>query len=587
MFRGFRWQLLTLLLSTIIFSAALAFRISRQTTFPTRETPVPSPAQDVNTAVPSPTALSTAPSASVSLPAPDSFPGYREGLVGSLKRINPLFAHLNSVDRDISSLVFEGLFATNEYGAPVPRLAQDLVMSSDGLEYVVELRAGVRWQDGVPFTANDVAFTLSLLSDPDYAEYSSAAQFWATVETQILTEHLVRFRLAQPLASFTNLLSIGLLPEHALRGTSVAQLARHPFNLSPIGTGPYQVASFSVDEAGDIQSVQLQLSPIFQERLASPAQFQIRELRFQMYASPAEALDAYRAGRVDALSNVVNRAQLLALPNARLYTQLESQLTLLIFNWDNEQFRDRRTRQALMLAVDSRELIENHFPLSATVADSPIVPGLAAYKPGDFWTAFDLDRAATLFAAASGAADDDPAGSSGAPAESEEPESGIRLLVQNIAPLPALAEDISSNWRSLGLRVAVNSVEPDEYNGRLRSGDFDAAVVTQRIGSDPDLYRFWHPAQEETGFNFGGVDSDVISELLEAIRQERNGVVRQSLLQSFQEQFAEQAIALPLFYSIYTMAVRDEFEGIRLGYLGTAADRYRGIAEWRRPTITG
>ena len=89
-----------------------------------------------------------------------------------MRRVNPLFAHLNPVDRDISSLIFEGLFAANEYGEIVPRLAERLVISSDGIEYVVKLREDIRWQNDVPFNADDVIYTMSLLSEPDYARIS-------------------------------------------------------------------------------------------------------------------------------------------------------------------------------------------------------------------------------------------------------------------------------------------------------------------------------------------------------------------------------------------------------------------------------
>ena len=587
MFRGFRWQLLVFILTFIALLISLAFRISRQISVPEPNAPTPTVIAPVSTATAEPVAL---PVATVNVDGHDaraSFTGYSEGLIGTVKRLNPLFTHLNAVDRDIASLVFEGLFATNEYGAPIPQLAERLVMSSDGLEYVVELRADVLWQNGIPFSADDVVFTMALLSDPQYARYASSAEFWRTIETQKLSERLVRFRLAQPLASFASMLTIGILPEHALRGTTVAQLASHPFNLSPIGTGPYQVAAVRADDAGSVQTMLLQHSPIFQEWLESPAEYQIRELRFDLFPGPAEALDAYRTGQIDALSYVGNRAQLLMLPDARIYTQLESELTALIFNWNLGQFQDRRVRQALALALDIPTIVERHLANAATFADSPIVPGLAAYQPIPFWSVYDIDRAATLFSTAFKPTEDDSDDSDVETTDAAESAFQLRLLVEDSLPLPELAEDIANSWHALGLEVLVHAVSQGEYWERLRSGEFEAAVVAQRIGGDPDLYRFWHPAQEETGQNFGGVDSDVISELLEAIRQERNGIVRQSLLMNLQSQFAEQAIAVPLFYPLYTMAVRDRFEGIRLGYLGTAADRFRGIAEWRPQSIAG
>lgn len=585
MFRGFRWQLLVFILALLILCIALAFRVIRQTAVP-ETTPVPTKALLATTATAIPSSTREMPARATQASARKPIHGYREGLVGAVSRLNPVFAHLNAVDRDISSLIFEGLFATNDYGAAIPLLAERLVTSSDGLEYVVELRPDIYWQDGIAFGADDVVYTMSLLGDPKYAAFSDSAQFWASLETQKLSDSLLRFRLAQPLASFTNLLTVGILPEHVLRDTTIAQLAQHPFNLSPIGTGPYQLAELSVNDNGVISSIQLQRSPLYQDRLDSLDSYQISALRFTLFSNADDALDAYRTGQIDALANLGTRQQLLSLPGARIFTQLQSNVIMLIFNWDEPMFQDRRFRQALALSLDLPAMVERNFVGSATHADSPLIPGLAAYQSSAFWTTQDIERAQLLAAAVT---------ASQADAQSEDDEndltpveetiSGFTILVEDVEPLVNLATEIADSWRALDLRVDVESLPVDQLYERLGSGAFESAIVTQIIGSDPDPYRFWHPAQMKSGQNFGGVSSDVISEFLEGIRQADNGIIRQRLLQDFQHQFAELAIAIPLYYPLYTLAVRDAIDGIRLGYLGTSADRYRSLFNWQLASI--
>lgn len=581
MFRGFRWQLLAFILALLVFFIAFAFRVIRQTSVP-ETTPVPTNARLAITATPVPASTREAPVRATEAPAGKPVHGYREGLVGAVSRLNPVFAHLNAVDRDISSLIFEGLFATNEYGAAIPLLAERLVKSSDGLEYVVELRQDVYWHDGVALDADDVVYTMSLLGDPRYAEFSASATFWESLETQKLSDTLLRFRLAQPLASFTSLLTVGILPERVLRGTSIAQLAQHPFNLAPIGTGPYQLAELSVNDNGVISSIKLQRSPLYQNRLDSLASYQISTLRFTLFSDADDALDAYRSGQIDALANLGTRQQLLSLPGARIFTQLQSKVSMLIFNWNEPIFQDRRFRQSLALSLDLPALVERNVFASATQADSPLIPGLAAYQSSALWTTQDIERAQLLAAAAAANKDD---------TQSEDDENDLTpveatnraftILVEDDAPFLNLAADIADSWRALGLRVDIESLPIAQLQERLQSGAFESAIVTQHIGSDPDLYRFWHPAQMTSGQNYGGVSSDVISELLEGIRQADNGIIRQRLLQEFQHQFAELIIAIPLYYPLYTLAVRDTIDGVRLGYLGTSADRYRSLFNWR------
>ncbi len=66
------------------------------------------------------------------------------------------------------------------------------------------------WQDGVPFTAADVIYTMSLLRSPDFPGDPELGAFWRTVETEQLGDNLIRFRLAQPLGNFLDRLQIGI-----------------------------------------------------------------------------------------------------------------------------------------------------------------------------------------------------------------------------------------------------------------------------------------------------------------------------------------------------------------------------------------
>ena len=344
MFRGFRWQLTLFLLAAVLFAGSAAIRLSR--------IDQPTPTQPAPTA----TIPSTVPSALPATAVPVTSQGasrhvdrYREGLAGTAQRINPLFAHLNPVDRDIASLIFESLFVINEYGEAVPQLAEEVVISSDGLDYVIRLRGDAHWQDGIPLTAADVVFTLDLMSDPDYSQFSATADFWRALEVRQLGDFLLRIRLAQPLGSLPHLLTFGILPEHALRGSSIANMARHAFNLSPIGSGAYQLAHLSTTE-GRIDAVQLALSPVYQQRASEPDGSAFKEIVFHQYPDSGAALAAWAAGEVDALANVAPREQLSQLPNARIYTQVQSSLAVLIFNWDERPFAERRVRQALSLS---------------------------------------------------------------------------------------------------------------------------------------------------------------------------------------------------------------------------------------------
>lgn len=592
MFRGCRWQLIALLLALVLFGAGTVFRLSRQTnqSQPAPPTPTLDAARRTSpeaTKAPPPAAnetdaVETAAGATIA-PAP----AYREGLVGVVRRFNPLFAHLNPVDRDISSLIFEGLFATNQYGEVVPRLAEQLVISSDGIEYVVRLRQDASWHDGRPFSADDVAYTMSLLSDPAYAGISPFGEFFATVETQKLNNHLLRFRLAQPQSSFPYLLTIGILPEHALRGTTMSQLAQHPFNLSPIGTGPYQLAELRLGTGNNISAVELARAPVFLERPESKGRYALARLSFHLYPDAEAALAAFTSGAVNALANAAPRGRLLNLPNTRVYTQVAPSIVMLIFNWNDARIAERRVRQALALSLDLPKLVPKHFSADVTNADSPYTPGSSIYLPHAFWHSHDLEQARALLGAAgiflAGAGEED------AVADAEDngaTETLLSLLIEDAPQLRNLASEVATQWGQLGLAVQIDAASADDLANRLSTGRFQTAIIELPAASDFDLYRYWHPAQYGGGQNYGAAADHEIAELIEGARREIYPDRRAALLQQLQTAFAEGAIAIPLYYPLYTFVVSDQIAGIQLGYLASGADRFRGIGDWRSTGVT-
>ena len=569
--RGFRWQFALLILAAALFAGSALFRLTRQNEVP------PAPTEPVGDASPTPLATALPPAAAPTdvRSQPQPFAArYREGLVGDVQRLNPLYAHLNPVDRDISSLIYESLFVINDYGEAVTQLADELVISRDGLEYVIRLRQDARWQDGLPLTARDVLFTLSLMAEPAYAEFSPTAAFWRTLEAQELGEYLLRIRLAQPLGSFPHLLTFGILPEHALRGASLAELAAHPINLSPIGSGLYQLAQLSAGADGRIDAVQLALSPVYQQRADAQSGYAYKEVLFRLYADAESALAGYRTNEVDALANAAPRDQLTALPNAQIYTQAQSSLAMLLFNWDERPFGERRVRQALSLSLDSPRLLAQVFASSAIYADSPYPPGFAATLPDPGWTRYDPVEAAALL------------GTRLLTTDAPDPSQPYTLLVDADPRQVALARAITAQWAQLGWQFAVDSVADEQMRMRLATGQFDAAIVEQPIGGNPDLFRFWHSAQHGAGANYGKVSEYALDELLEQARSEIYGTRRFAHYQAFQAAFAEYAVAIPLYYSLYTLVSRDNIAGLQLGYLSTPADRFRSIRRWRPASLS-
>lgn len=611
MLRGFRWQFIALIAATTLFVVSLVLRQENTSPSPSPtpqptlnaegETTLTQPTQAPLVELPPDTNLIENPNV-VANPIPaDNVPTFHEGLIGNVQRLNPLFASLNPVDRDITSLIFEGLTKINEYGEPRPSLAERWVISSDALEYTFFLRQDVLWQDGIPFTAADVMYTASILRDPNFAGETDLGEFWRTVETQQLDTHVVRFRLTQPQSTFLDKVSIGILPDHALSGTSARALINHPFNASPIGTGAYQLEALRTISGTRIDAVDLRVSPNYRQRpQENPQAYAIDRMSFILFETFDSALEALKEGQIDGLAgrDRRDRQPLFFTANDEDLTtslSLEPTLGVFIFNWVNDDarfFREQRVRTALETGLDRAAMIDRALGYAGVMADSPILPGSWAYVPNLPYPAYNPEQARQLLVAAAerlarleaAQQSDDATEESEATEEATSPYifSFAILVPQEDVAIVTLANEMASQWSQLGLGVTVDAVDTETYQTRLENHQFDTALVEySMVGSaDPDVFSFWHQGEYPDGENYGGADDRSISELLERARRDPFGINRVALYRDFQRQFVERAIAIPMYYPVYTYVTSPRLNGLQLSFIGTSADRFRNIGDW-------
>ncbi len=584
---GFRWQLLALVVSIILFGVVLGFRLMDDGENVVTETPTATTAITMTVAptfTPAPTQIAVAESASQE----NSVITFTEGIVGAIQRLNPLLV-TNQAERDITSLIYEGLVDINEFGEPAPDLAQNWVVSRDGYEYVLQLRQDILWQDGIPFTANDVLFTYNLLASPNFP-FTEISSFWQTVEIEKLDDYLIRFRLAQPLASFPTLLTVGILPEHALTGINADQLLTHPFNLNPIGTGAYQLEGLRSSNGQQIEVVDLRLAPTYRQRPEGQGGYEISRLRFRLFSSFDSAIEAFINSDIDALASrsMDERQPLLDLASAESYTQLEPTVSMLIFNWaedesegedevqDEDQetrfFSDLRVRSGLQLSLNRENPIASVLNNRAIVADSPLHPDSWAYNSQFSYPEPNPSRAFNLFENASITVPED--------ADLGDFLYRFSILTIENPDTIAIAQNIANQWSQYNLDVTVESVSSEVYQERLATGDFDTAIVDYVLGADPDVFAYWHAEQYPDGLNYGAVSDSRINEILERGRQTVSNLARVDIYRDFQVQFANQVIALPLYYPLYTYSVDRDVSGVQLGFISSPEDRFRTLQNW-------
>jgi peptide/nickel transport system substrate-binding protein len=507
---------------------------------------------------------------------------YVEGLAGNSQYINPILCQYNQVDRDLCSLIFNGLTKLNARGEVVPDLAEGWEISDAGLVYTFHLRRDVLWHDEVPFSANDVVFTVEAMQDPGYRGAPSLAELWRSVEVAKINSHTVKFTFGEPFAPFLDYTTVGILPAHLLADVPAESLPNDPFNRHPIGTGLFQVEEVNAEHA------LLQASPLFHG-----SQPYLSKIEFRFYPNHESVLIAYEQGEVqgisrilpDDLPEVVEANSELQLFSARL-----AGYTLIFLNLQDPElpfFQKKLVRQALLYAIDRQELVDRVLKGQGLVAHSSILWGAWAYDHGVVKYEHDPERAKELLTRAGWRAPNPLLAETGEIRGEDRvrEKAGVRLaftLLTDDDPLHVeLAREIARQWQAIGVQATPRSVDSGLVREFLQPREFEALLIDLELHGDPDPYPLWHSTQASgEGQNYAGFVSYEVDKLLEEARYTTDSERRAQLYHRFQQIFADEVPSLLLYYPIYTYAVDERVRGIQLGPMGNPSDRFRNITDW-------
>ena len=146
---------------------------------------------------------------------------YVEGVVGPLEQVSP-FSMRTQAERNAVALVFSGLVRLGPDQTIVGDLSDAWESDATGARWTFHIRDDATWHDGVPVTADDVAFTVRTLRASDYAGPGGSS--WKEVTVTVVDPKVVRFDLATPLGGFLQAATQPIAPSHILDGVAPAAL---------------------------------------------------------------------------------------------------------------------------------------------------------------------------------------------------------------------------------------------------------------------------------------------------------------------------------------------------------------------------
>lgn len=148
-----------------------------------------------------------------------------------------------------TSYIYDPLVWKKANGEVIPWLAESFTRSDDALTYTFQLRPDVRWQDGQPLTAEDVAFTYRYFREQTISPEVIIQPLPDIKEVRATGPRTVEFNLSAPLAPFFGFGGVGsvpIVPKHIWSSIDGAATETDPAVL--LGTGPYKLESYSPGE---------------------------------------------------------------------------------------------------------------------------------------------------------------------------------------------------------------------------------------------------------------------------------------------------------------------------------------------------
>jgi peptide/nickel transport system substrate-binding protein len=492
-----------------------------------------------------------------------------EALVGVAGPLNPLFESVDTT-RDVDSVIYQGLTTIDSQQNVVGQLATDWTVSPDHLTYTFNIRGGVRWADGQPFSVDDVLFTYHVLQDQEYQQ--PGAEFWRQVGIASGGPGKVLFTLKAPSASFPLALRMGIIPKHVFAGMAPAQIEASPFSgVRAIGTGPFKVAAISS------LAINLDRNPY-----ADP-QPHLDHLVMRTYSAPQAAIRAVLSGAADLVGGL--EPQEVATLQGRPDVSVQDMRTFInafaSFNPVGAGapfFGDTRVRRALAQAVDRQRIIDDVLASRGDPDPSPI--------PTADWAFSSVAAGLHPYDPVAAAKALDAAGWTEAPGARLRSKAGVpfkvTMVVAESYPNSQIADAVAGQLLQIGVEVDVKAVAAsalvqDYLIGRL----YQMALVAFDVGPDPDQYSLWHSGADPGSLSFGYSRGwGLIDKDLEDGRAAIDPKARLAAYIDFQMLMVDAAPAIFLYSPHYDYAVSQRVHGVHVNNVIEPSDRFQYVTDW-------
>ena len=486
--------------------------------------------------------------------------------------MNPLLA-TDAHSASVYGYIYQSLLDRDRESLElVPELATRWEASDDHLSYTFWLRKDVRWQDGHPFTVDDVIYTFERVRDPKVDSARLKNYFRDVESVKRVGEDAVRFTFKRPYFKALEICSgLSIIPKHIFDNGE--DFNSHSANRHPVGTGPYKF-----DEWKTGRFVEISRNDDYWGEKPD-----IRGIVYKIVPNSIVAFQLLKKGAIDlGLLRAVQWARQTEgkafNEKFEKYRYYMPNYTFIGWNMRKPYFDDKRVRRAMTMLVNRKaildevlfgqgEIVATNFYLFGKFYDESIKP-----YPYDPTAARKLlDEAGWVDSDGDGIRDRDGV-----------PFSFTLLWPSGSQTWRSTGIFLKEDLRKVGIEVSLAEMEWAAMLRVVRDRSFDAVFLAWVTSLEPDPYQLWHSSQAEKGSNLIGFKNARSDEIIEKARREFDVEKRIEMYKEFQKIVHEEQPYTFMFTNPSLVAVGRRFENVKAYKLGLDIRRWK-VGPW--PTL--
>ena len=444
------------------------------------------------------------------------------GMVLEPPGLDPSAGAAAAIDEVTYANVFQGLTRFGPEGQVEPDLAKSWDISPDGKTWTFHLQSGVTFQDGTPFGAKDVKFSLDRARASDSAN-AQKGLFAQIDEVTVVDPNTVKVTLKEPVGDFAANMAWG--DAQILSEKSIKDEATHP-----VGTGPFMFKDWVKGDRVDL--------------VAYPGYWgekpKLKAVTFKFISDPTAAFAAMMSGDVDAFPNfpaTETLAQFKADPRFQVLIGTTQGETILSMNHRNKELANPLVRQAIAHAINRQDIIDGAMFGYGTPIGTHFPPFSPDYVDLKSLSSYDPQLSKDLLK-----------------------EAGVSNLKLRLAlPPPTYArrggQIIQAELKAVGIDVEVTNVEWAQWLSQVfKNHDFDLTIVSHTEPNDINIY-----ARPDYYF---GYDNPGFQDLMKRLGAETDKAKRSAMLKEAQAIIAKDYVNGFLFQLAKTGVANAKIMGL-------------------------